>query len=542
MQSLKFIYKNLDQFKPQFLVIFLTGILDGLATFFIPVVLAEFTKSSFLPSDFMDLIRLVIIFYITSLVLQWIIRKWGEALCHQFGNHIRLKYFSALEKLPLSTLIEFHSGYILSLVNRISDGLAPVMFEIFWTFAKSIANITLFFYFTAKESAIIAIINLLILLIFIAISTYLSNKMVPIADKLNKKHASLMESYTDFMSNIMTIKRLSIHEFAENILTHKTSENFKQIQILQNFHANRWFFLHTLFGFAFLSTIGFLLLQVSQSKLSASILILFVAAYSTVKGNMERLSESFKTLMEMKAYINALDEIIIPTSPVISGKVIGEWHKIKFENIQFQYPGTEKNIKIPNFSLKKGEKICIIGKSGEGKTTLLNLVINFLNPLVGTRLIDNEQYENISKKIFQNNMTVISQETELFNISLRENITLGKKIEEKKLLDILKKLDLLHWVQSLENGLDTIVGEKGVKLSSGQKQRVNLIRGLLLNRDILLLDEPTSHLDQSTEAKVLEFLSEYLSTKTAVIVSHHPELSRICTRTYQFQNHTLEEI
>lgn len=542
MVVLKFIYKNLDHFKTRFALIFLAGILDGLATFFVPVVLAEFTKSSFTSNDFQNLIRLVIIFYVASLFLQWTIRKWGEALGPQFGNYIRLKYFKALEKLPIKDLINHHSGYILSLINKVSDGLAPIMFDIFWTFAKSISNMTLFFYFTARESVFIAIINLIVLIIFITISTVLSRKMVPIADELNKKRASLLESYTDFMSNILTVKRLGIYSFVENKLFHKTDENYNQIQRLQSFHANRWFFLHTLFNFAFLSTIGFLLFQVSKGKISPSVLILFIAAYTIVRGNVERLSENFKSLMEMKAYINNLDQIISPSDLVNENKEIKKWEEVKFNKVFFQHPGTKKKISIPDFIIKRGEKICIIGNSGEGKTTFLNLFTNFLKSDKGERLIDGQSYEKMNGNFFQNHITMISQETELFNISLRENITLGQKIEEKTIFEIFDKLDLLAWVQNLEDGLETIVGEKGIKLSAGQKQRINLIRGVLLNREIVLLDEPTSHLDSATERKVIDFLTDYLSGKTAIIVSHREALRELCDKCYSIKDYALTEV
>ena len=542
MSVLKFIYKNLDRFKTRFALVFLAGILDGLATFFVPVVLAEFTRSSFTPSDFQNLIRLVVIFYLASLFLQWTIRKWGEALGPQFGNYIRLKYFKALEKLPIKDLINHHSGYILSLINKVSDGLAPIMFDIFWTFAKSISNMTLFFYFTARESVFIAVINLIVLTIFITISTILSRKMVPIADELNKKRASLLESYTDFMSNILTVKRLGIYSFVENKLFRKTDENYDQIQRLQNFHANRWFFLHTLFSFAFLSTIGFLLFQISKGAISASVLILFIAAYTIVRVNIERLSENFKSLMEMKAYINSLDKIISPSELVNEDKEIQKWEEIKFSKVSFQHSGTEKKISIPNFVIKGGGKICVIGKSGEGKTTFLNLFTNFLKPDKGERLIDGQSYEKMNGKFFQKHITMISQETELFNISLRENITLGQKIEEKAIFDIFDKLDLLSWVRNLEDGLETIVGEKGIKLSAGQKQRINLIRGVLLNREIVLLDEPTSHLDSATEKKVIDFLADYLSDKTAIIVSHREALRKICDRCYIIKDNSLTEV
>jgi len=539
MAVLRFIYKNLDRFQTRFVLVFLTGILDGLATFFIPVALAEFTKSAFTSSDFTNLLRYIIVFYAASLVFQWIIRRWGEALGPQFGNYIRLKYFKALENLPMKDLLSHHSGYILSLINKVADGLDPVIYEIFWTFAKGISNITLFFYFTARESVMIAVVNLLVLGVFISISTLLSRKMVPIADELNKKRASLLESYADFMSNILTIKRLGIYSFAENKLTHNTDRNYSQIRKLQNFHANRWFYLHMLYGTALLSTIGFLLFQVSEGAISASVLILFVAAYAIIKGNIERLSENFMSLMGMKAYINNLDKIIYSGELTSGEKEIQRWEEIRFNKIFFQYPGTEKKISIPNFSIKNRQKICIIGKSGEGKTTFLNLFANFLQPIKGERLIDGQLYEKIDGKFFQNHITMVSQETELFNISLRENITLGQKIEEKVILDIFDKLDLLAWVQNLENGLDTVVGEKGTKLSAGQKQRINLIRGVLLNREILLLDEPTSHLDSITEQKIIDFLANYLVNKTAIIVSHQEALGKICDQCYTIKDHSL---
>lgn len=125
---------------------------------------------------------------------------------------------------------------------------------------------------------------------------------------------------------------------------------------------------------------------------------------------------------------------------------------------------------------------------------------------------------------------------------MTKKINLGQKIDEKILLDIFDKPDILAWMQNLENGLRTIVGEKGIKLSAGQKQRINLTRGVLLNREVVLLDEPTSHLDAATEQKVIDFLTDYLSGKTAIIVSHREALRKICNRCYIIKDHSLTEI
>lgn len=541
MGVLGFIYHNLDHFRPRFLAVLVIGVLDGLATFFIPISLAEFTKSSFTINNFQRLIFFIALFYLASLIFQRIIRRYGEALGPQFANYMRLKYFKALESQSFQKLTAHHSGYILSLVNRVADGFTPILVDIFWTFAKSSSNIILFFFFTARESIAVAFINLIVLCLFLAASVILSRKMIPLVNEMNQKRAKLMERYVDFMANILTIKKLGIVAFAQKQLSEKTLENYNQINKIQNFHANRWFFLHSLFNLALLSTIGFLLWQIANGNLTPSILILFVAAYTVVQRNVERLSENFVALMEMKAYIDNLDAIIAAPIVTEAGRQIESWQTVSFAGVSFQYPETSRKITIPKFSIRRGEKVCIIGKSGEGKTTFLNLLINLLQPDGGSRLVDDVAYNEIDSAFFKDQMTIITQEVELFNLPLRENLTLGQPISDERLWELLKRVDLWQWAKGLENGLDTVVGEKGVKLSSGQKQRINLLRGILLNRSILLLDEPTSHLDLQTEQKVVTLLVEYLVNKTAIIVSHRPTLKALCSRSYTIKDHVLIE-
>lgn len=543
MYALKFIYKNLDHFRKRFILIFCVGIIDGVARFLVPVVLAEFTKSEIGLENFKKISFLIIFLFLLSLFLQWMIRKFGETLAMQFKHYIKLKYFKKLEQMPAQDIIKQHSGYILSMINKVADMSSSITFGIFWCFAHSIANITLFFFFTARESLNIAFLNLTVLIIFLIVSIFLSKKIILIADELNFKRASLLESYVDFMVNILTIKKLNIYSFAEKQLNCKTENIYSQIQKMQNFHANRWFFLHGLYGIAFLSTIIFLIFQISQGMISTSTLILFIAAYGFLRMNIERLSEHFKNLMELKAYIISLEKAVSSSENFNNRNIkIKNWQEIRFKDIFFKYPENDKTISITDFKIKKGEKICVMGESGEGKTTLLNLIANFLKPQNGSRSIDSNFYKEMNKDFFKSKMVMVSQEIELFNISLKDNISLGQKISEEKIIKIFKELNLLAWLRTLPNGLNTKIGEKGIKLSAGQKQRINLIRGILLNREIFLLDEPTSHLDSETKEKVILFLEKYLKEKTAVIVSHHQNLRKICGRCYLMKNSVLKEL
>mgnify|MGYP000217007208 FL=1 len=139
-------------------------------------------------------------------------------------------------------------------------------------------------------------------------------------------------------------------------------------------------------------------------------------------------------------------------------------------------------------------------------------------------------------------LVFVSQEVELFDLSIRENLCLGKNVSDEKLLKLLDEAGLMSWYVELKDGLDTIVGEKGIKLSAGQRQRLNLIRGILMDKSLYLLDEPTSNLDYLSEKRTLNMIEKYLKDKTYVIVTHRQNLESLCSRHYMFSNHIITEL
>jgi ATP-binding cassette subfamily B protein len=520
-------------------MVLLAHFVNGIVVFLIPVLLAEFTKQDFTSHRLINLLTTIVALYMVGLGLQWVGRYYGEALAFQFGNHIRAKYFRRVERLSLERLQKHHSGYVLSLMNKIGDGLDTIMFEIPWLFASGLATILLFFFFTARESLLLALVNLFLLLAFVVIGTLLARRMVPLASEQNKRRASLLGSYADFMANIITVKKLGIQRFAEGTIDRKTRSVAEQIDRVQFFHANRWLILHALYGTAYLTTIAFILWGVSKGQISSSVLILFVSAYITIRGLIERLSENIKSYMEMGAYISNLQEILGDESAIRQPAVNHKWQTIAFRNIRFNHVGGNQTLTVDDFTLHRGEGVCIIGKSGQGKSTFLNLLTNHLIPQQGECLVDNAGYSEINPNFFSDNVAVISQEVDLFSISVRENLTLGQDMNDSHIVGLLRQMDLGGWFDELDKGLDTIVGEKGITLSAGQKQRLNILRGILLDREIYILDEPTAHLDATTEEVVVAFLEKQLYGKTAVIVTHRPALRALCSREYEIKDHKL---
>ncbi|MBI4600098.1 ABC transporter ATP-binding protein [Candidatus Uhrbacteria bacterium] len=545
-EVLSFLYRHLDHFRRRLIGIFFISIIDGIALFLLPVSLAEFTKHPLTETNFGILLTLVILLYLITLPLEWIVRRYGEALGYEYGNYLRVKFFRALEGLPYARLMAHHSGYLLSLINRVADEMQPfVANDILWAFSRTIVNVSLLLAYTARESVPLALVNILFLLLFFVLSYRLSLRQSEYAHHVNIARAGLLQYTSDFLTNILTVKKLGVFAFAHDRISDATNDHDRAIHDQQRFHAFRWNILHMVYGVMLLGTIGFYLYLIAANKASVSGLIIFVAVFWMLRANMSFTAEAIKRLFSLKAYIKNITDIFAYSEMAQNAPehIADAWTSITLSNIIMRYDENETQIRIPSFTLTRGDSVCITGVSGQGKTTFLNLLARFHVPQKGIREIDGVFYNELPLNFFSTRMVMISQEVELFSLSLRDNIILGSNtIDDANIIRILADIGLADWVSSLEKGLDTLVGEKGIKLSAGQKQRVNLVRGLLLDRDIYLLDEPTSHLDHVTEERVIQFLEKRLRDKTAVIVSHRPAVQRLCTRFYEFKEHEMREL
>lgn len=538
MKILLFILKNLGEYKRLFYFVAAAGIINGAASFYIPVRLAEFANDPLAPGNLGRTVGFIVGLYVVSLVTSYIVRGRGEALAKNFSNSLKLKYFRELAALPLGRLRKKHSVYMQSLVNKATDGISSIIFALIWNLFPGILLLILFFGYMARESFFVAFINLMIMGTFVIVSVMLARKMVPIAAEQNRRNATLLGSYADFMANISTVVQLGIRPYSRVVLENQAARSNEQTDILQQFHARRWFLLHSLFGLAYISTIGYLVWQVTTGGVSVGLLILFVSAYGMTRGLIENLSETVRSFMEVKAYLSELEEAI-GTIPNESPDTVKSWREIGMSNVAFKYPGDNVVIRIPSFSIKQKQKICIEGKSGQGKSTFLGLLSNSYLAQQGDLRIDELAFEKAGRGFFENNIAVVAQEAELFHMSVRENLSLGKQISGKKLKNYLEELDMLEWLNSLDKGLDSIIGEKGVTLSAGQRQRLNILRAIILDRSLYILDEPTSHLDKQTEEVVVTFLRKHLKDKAAVIVTHRSALRALCDITYKMANHQL---
>lgn len=202
------------------------------------------------------------------------------------------------------------------------------------------------------------------------------------------------------------------------------------------------------------------------------------------------------------------------TLQVSAGEVI-------FDNVDFSYEGETSVLKSISFAVQPGQKLALVGKSGEGKTTISNLLMRLYNPSKGTIRIDGADITKVTQVSLRKNIATVFQDPALFSGTIRENIAYGNpKATDDEIVAAAKAASADEFIVKLKDGYDSVVGERGVKLSGGQKQRISIARALLKDAPILILDEATSSLDSRSEHLVQEALERLMKGRTTLIIAH----------------------
>ena len=224
----------------------------------------------------------------------------------------------------------------------------------------------------------------------------------------------------------------------------------------------------------------------------------------------------------VKKYIDLLD--LKDDKALEKGKTIKNFiGNIEFKNVSYGYNEEKEIVKDLSLKKKSNTSVALVGESGSGKSTIIKLIIGLIKYQKGNILIDNEELSNLNLNTFYDNVTYVSQEAPIFDGTLRENLVFDKIIDEEEIIKVLKLVCLDKFYERLEKGLDTELGEKGIRMSGGERQRVALARLFFDNSKIIILDEATSAMDNITEKVVMENIIKKLKNKTIIVIAHRLE-------------------
>ena len=339
-----------------------------------------------------------------------------------------------------------------------------------------------------------------------------------------KKTDSFVTLLLDFVQGIKSLKAMNLIKGSMNILIENANEILRTTINLA-FYKRGVVAIQELANSLIIIIILFLFFQfnlVESFEFLVIMILLFhrcVQKLNTFQNEWQRLAISEYPFIFINNFLKEGNKKIEKDKQV--GKRVIFKNKISLKNIFFKYPNDKMyTLKKINLSIKKNSVICIYGKSGSGKTTLVDIIIGLLKPTKGKIEIDGINLDNYSFNDWRNNLGYVTQDSLLFNDSLKNNILVDGEYNSDSFKEILKDLDLLTISKNKKVNIEKNIGERGQKLSGGQRQRVSIARAIYKNPQILILDEPTSSLDKETEDIIIRYIKKLKLKMTIIIISH----------------------
>ena len=449
----------------------------------------------------------------------------GENLSHKIAYSLRNKFFNKVQTISFDFHDKWHTGELIS--RAISDienvrmsinmGLMRAPYFIAMFVIVSILLINLHWMLGIISIAFMPIIS------FNSINVRL--KMRQLLRKIQITTAELSTISQENFSGARVVRSFASSKYEQSKFDSKNQEIFYQTIDAEKLRAKNATFMR----FAFTVSIGIVLLiggrlvinnELTWGDLTQFIIYMqilsmpvtmaawLVNAYARAVSSGERLFEILDAKSKLKESTNAL-------------KIEKSNGHIIFDNVSFSYDKNISIIKNLNFEIKPGEKIAIIGTPGSGKTTIANLIPRFYDVTDGKILLDNIDIREINLNSLRKNIGLIQQDIFLFATTIRENIAYGKEnatIEE--VINAAKTAQIHNYIETLDKGYDTIIGERGTDLSGGQKQRIGIARAVILNPSILIMDDTTSSVDTETESLINDSLKTIMENRTTLIISN----------------------
>ena len=326
-------------------------------------------------------------------------------------------------------------------------------------------------------------------------------------------------------------------------INHVTFAGLKLDKTIAFFGSMMWVFSNVLS----MGCLFFCVYLALQDVITPGEVVLFQSLFASISNAVSGIINVYPTIAAGSEAVRSISEVMcadeiehdngkIPV-PYIIGNV-------KFDHVSYHYPGDEKAV-VKDFTLdvKQGERIAIVGSSGSGKSTVMNLVIGLLSPTEGRIYIDGNPLDEMPMQTYRHFLSVVPQNSILFSGTIRENITYGlSSYSEEQLQRAVQDADIVEFLPSLPNGLDSQVGEHGDKLSGGQKQRVSIARALIRDPRILIMDEATSALDNVAEFYVQKAIDKLVHERTTFIVAHRLSTIRNADRIVVMEEGKMVEV
>lgn len=496
----------------------------------LPIVTANIINdiTSGSPETYQNIIiqaMIMIVLVALNIPMNYMYTRYKSLATRYAETGLRRALVRKLQQLSISYHKEMQSGRLQSKIMRDVEAVETLSTQMFLSILNIALNIAIALIVTINKSLVVFIFFLLTTPIAAATMVFFRNVM---KKRNNEFRKEMEETSARVMEMVELIPVTRAHALEEEEVQKMSGQLFAvaekgyRLDVIQSLFGSVGWAIFQIFQVVCLGFTGFLAIK---GTVMPGDITLYQSYFATIVSQVSSLMSLIPTIAKGIESVNSIGEVLLEDDiEQNEGKEIIKdiYGEFDFKDVTFRYNNIDRPV-LHNLNLHvdKGETIALVGESGAGKSTILNLVIGFNQVNSGEVLIDGHNMKDIDLRSYRKYLAVVPQTSILFSGTIRDNITYGvDNVDEATLDEIVKAANLTDLINSLPDGLDTMVGEHGGKLSGGQRQRISIARALIRNPKVIVLDEATSALDSISEKLIQEALNNLTKDRTTFIVAH----------------------
>lgn len=440
-----------------------------------------------------------------------------------FTCNLRISISEKIRRMPVRYVDQTPVGDIISRLNSDVGEMGGYVHQIFDVLVKGVFQILIIAAVMFYEDWRLACFVVLL----IPISLFLSARIASVSEKhydeMFDQAGKLSHIVEESFSNYPTTKVYNLEEYTQEKHA-KVNEALRKATVKANFTGSivqPLISFSNSFAYILINLIGGYLIV--KQGIGVGVVVTIVLYARQLASPLEQLAAGFSQLNRVKAAARRVFALLDMEEEAVDTGVLGEKPKgkVEFDHVSFSYQPEEPLIGDLNLSVQPGQKVAIVGPTGAGKTTIVNLLMRFYDPDSGSIRLDGQKIEDISREQIRNCFGMVLQDTWLFRGTIAENVAYGKPdatLEEVQ--EACRQTYCDHFIRTMPEGYNTMIGEDTTNLSGGQRQLLTIARALLANKPLLILDEATSNVDTRTEILIQKAMDKLMSGKTCFVIAH----------------------
>lgn len=482
-----------------------------------------------------------------SIFINWFIISFG----HNQQLRIRKLLIKAFQNIIYEDFVKRNSSEFIVLISQFTGNFSTVL-QTFLKFTSEIfVTLAIIIILFSINSQVLMLLIIIFGITIFLYNTFYKNKIVVYGKESNKASRLMLQGLNENVKGLKDIRILRKESFFYNKVANNAAKVAKKNTYANVINMIPRILIEFISIFFIVSTVLLsLFFEYSLEDLAPTLAVFGVASLRLMP-SANILSSSLIQFRFHKDSIDKLyDEILYSerykrkTKNLVNHSKFESFKKLTVENIGFKYSKDEKGVlNNISFELNKSECIGITGASGSGKTTLMDLILGLIKPTYGQVLYNGTPIEN-NISLWMSQVAYLPQQVFLIDDSLRKNIALGEdedQINEKMIIEAIKKSRLSDFVDNLPDSYNTLVGESGIRLSGGQRQRIALARAFYYRKSVIVMDESTSSLDTEVEKEILDEIRMLKGDSTIIVIAHRESVLKLCDKIYKIQDGNISQ-